>query len=323
MELPYTTVNVFTDKPFEGNPLAIVTITASVSLTQEQKQAIAREFNYSETTFVHETTDSHSSSSSERRFDIFTTHEELPFAGHPTIGTAVFLKPRGVDKLLAKAGPIAIEHTAADSVRAAIPHNTRLHRKRLRDLGPGPHSDAVKQLADAEADAPVFSIVDGMTFALVELPSLEALALAKMGPMNFRKHELLDEGWRDSFITRYYFVRLGSSSSSTTNTDETLDDNDDGSRRVVHRIRTRMIEPDIEDPATGSAACALSSYLSLHVLDGRDLAFEITQGVEMGRRSNIYVDATVGEGPDGARRLETLHLGGKATKVMSGTIFVE
>ncbi|WQF89274.1 Putative phenazine biosynthesis PhzF [Colletotrichum destructivum] len=308
MELPYTTVDVFTDKPFEGNPLAIVTIPASVSLTQEQKQAIAREFNYSETTFVHEIADSSSSSSSERRFDIFTTHEELPFAGHPTVGTAVFLKPRGVDKLLAKAGPIAIEHTAADSVRAAIPHNTHLHQKRLRDLGPGPHSDAVKQLADAEADAPVFSIVDGMTFALIELPSLEALALAKMGPMNFRKHELLDEGWRDSFITRYYFVRLGA---------ETLDGG-----RVVHRIRTRMIEPDLEDPATGSAACALSSYLSLHELAGRDLGFEITQGVEMGRRSNIYVDATVGEGPDGARRLETLHLGGKATRVMSGTIFV-
>ncbi|TIC90678.1 putative isomerase [Colletotrichum higginsianum] len=310
MELPYTTVDVFTDKPFEGNPLAIVTIPASVSLTQEQKQAIAREFNYSETTFVHETAESSSSSSSsERRFDIFTTHEELPFAGHPTIGTAVFLKPRGVDKLLAKAGPIAIEHTAADSVRAAIPHNTHLHRKRLRDLGPGPHSDAVKQLADAEADAPVFSIVDGMTFALIELPSLEALALAKMGPMNFRKHELLDEGRRDSFISRYYFVRLGAP--------ETLDGG-----RVVHRIRTRMIEPDLEDPATGSAACALSSYLSLHELAGRDLGFEITQGVEMGRRSNIFVDATVGEGPDGARRLETLHLGGKATRVMSGTIFV-
>lgn len=69
MELPYTTVDVFTDTPFEGNPLAIVTIPAAVTLTQAQKQAIAREFNYSETTFVHETDDA---SSTTRRFDIFT-----------------------------------------------------------------------------------------------------------------------------------------------------------------------------------------------------------------------------------------------------------
>ncbi|GJC85468.1 putative isomerase PM1503 [Colletotrichum liriopes] len=305
MELPYTTVDVFTDKPFEGNPLAIVTIPASVSLTQEQKQAIAREFNYSETTFVHEVNDP---ASTERRFDIFTTHEELPFAGHPTVGTAIFLKSRGVRKLIAKAGPIAIDETGADSVRAAIPHNTRLHQKRLRDLGPGPYSDAAEELAKAEVNAPVFSIVDGMTFALIELPSLESLALAKMGPMKFHKHELLDEGWRNSFISRYYFVRLGT---------ETVDG------RIVQKIRTRFIEPDLEDPATGSAACALSSYLSLHELSEESLSFEITQGVEMGRRSNIYVDAKVGKGPDGVRKLETLHLGGKATKVMSGTIFLK
>ncbi|KAK2060084.1 phenazine biosynthesis-like protein [Colletotrichum caudatum] len=305
MELPYTTVDVFTDRPFEGNPLAIVTIPASVTLTQEQKQNVAREFNYSETTFVHEVDDP---ASTERRFDIFTTSEELPFAGHPTIGTAVFLKPQGVNKLVAKSGPIDITETGADSVRAAIPHNTRLHQKRLRDLGPGPYSDAVTELAEAEADAPVFSIVKGMTFALIELPSLESLALAKMGPVEFHKQELVDEGWRDTFITRYYFVRLGA---------ETVDG------RTTQKIRTRMIEPGMEDPATGSAACALSGYLSLHVLSEESLSFEITQGVEIGRRSHIYVDVKVGKGPDGVRRLETLHLGGKATRIMSGTIFLK
>lgn len=305
MELPYTTVDVFTDKPFEGNPLAIVTIPASVSLTQAQKQAIAREFNYSETTFVHEVDDP---ASKERRFDIFTTTAELPFAGHPTVGTAIFLKSRGINKLLAKAGPIGIEETGADSVRAAIPHNVRLHQKRLRDLGPGPFSDAPEDLAQAEINAPVFSIVDGMTFALVELPSLEALASAKVGPVEFRKHELLDEGWRETFISRYYFVRLGT---------ETVDG------RVVQKIRTRLVLDAEEDPATGSAACALSSYLSLHELSEDSISFEITQGVEMGRRSNIYIDARVTKGTDGSRKLDTLHLGGKATKVMSGTIFLK
>ncbi|KAK1522684.1 phenazine biosynthesis-like protein [Colletotrichum paranaense] len=305
MELPYTTVDVFTDKPFEGNPLAIVTIPASISLTQGQKQTIAREFNYSETTFVHEVDDP---ASTERRFDIFTPTAELPFAGHPTVGTAIFLKSRGVKKLIAKAGPIEIEETGSESVRAAIPHNTHLHQKRLRDLGPGPYSNATAELANAEVEAPVFSIVNGMTFALVELPSLASLASAKIGPMEFRQQELLDEGWRKTFISRYYFVRLGA---------ETIDG------RVVHKIRTRLIEPDLEDPATGSAACALSSYLSLHEFSEDSLSFEITQGVEMGRRSDIYVDAKLGRGTDGTRKLETLHLGGTATKVMSGTIFLK
>ncbi|OHE95064.1 phenazine biosynthesis-like protein [Colletotrichum orchidophilum] len=305
MELPFTTVDVFTDKPFEGNPLAIVTIPASVSLTQEQKQTIAREFNYSETTFVHEDDDP---ASTERRFDIFKTTVELPFAGHPTVGTAVFLKPRGIKKLIAKAGPIAIDETGPESVRAAIPHNNRLHQKRLRDLGPGPYSNAPPELATAEIEAPVFSIVDGMTFALVELSSLELLASAKIGPIDFRQQELLDEGWRETLISRYYYVRLGT---------ETVDG------RVVHKIRTRLIEPDLEDPATGSAACALSSYLSLFELSGDALSFEITQGVEMGRRSNIYIDTKLGKSADGARKLETLHLGGTARKVMSGTIFLE
>ncbi|KAF9869412.1 hypothetical protein CkaCkLH20_13129 [Colletotrichum karsti] len=302
MELPYTTVDVFTDTPFEGNPLAVVTIPPSVSLTQNQKQAVAREFNYSETTFIHDVDDA---TSAERRFDIFTPETELPFAGHPTIGTAVFLKPKGVTKLHAKAGPISIEETGADSVRAAIPHNVRLHQKRLKDLGSGPFSDAKGDIAVAEENAPIFSIVNGMTFALTELPSLEALGSAKHGPIDFRQDELLDEGWRETFISPYYFVRLGT---------ETIDG------RVVQKIRTRLITPTLEDPATGSAACALSSYLSLHVLKEDSVSFEITQGVEMGRKSNIHTDVTIGQAADGTRLLRTLHLGGKATKVMSGVI---
>ncbi|KAL0938182.1 phenazine biosynthesis-like protein [Colletotrichum truncatum] len=304
MELPYTTVDVFTDKPFEGNPLAIVTIPPGVTLTQEQKQAVAREFNYSETTFVHEVDDT---SSKERRFDIFTPTEELPFAGHPTVGTAVSLKVKGVNKLHAKAGPISIEETGDDSVRAEIPHNVRLHQKRLRDLGPGPFSDSKNEIAAAEINAPVFSIVNGMTFVLTELPSLELLGSLKPGSVDFHQNELVDEGWRKTFISRYFFVRLGT---------ETVDG------RVVQKIRTRLIEPGMEDPATGSAACALSSYLSLHELSGESISFEITQGVEMGRKSNIYVDAVVSQGSDGSRKLQTLHLGGKATKVMSGLITV-
>jgi len=75
--LSFATVDVFTHVRFGGNPLAIVNIPCPVSLSQEQKQAIAREFNYSETVFLHEDT----SSPDGRKVDIFTTTEELPFAG--------------------------------------------------------------------------------------------------------------------------------------------------------------------------------------------------------------------------------------------------
>lgn len=81
-KLDFVVVDVFTAKRYEGNPLAIVRMPPSVKLTQEQKQNIAREFNLSETTFLHEPTDSESAWT----VDIFTVQAELPFAGHPTIG---------------------------------------------------------------------------------------------------------------------------------------------------------------------------------------------------------------------------------------------
>lgn len=114
MPLPFTTIDVFTQTPFKGNPLAVVTIPFGLTLTQTQKQAIAKEFNLSETVFVHDAVEP--SATDERRFDIFTPQAELPFAGHPTIGTAVFLYPKGVRTLIAKAGPIEIE-PALDSAQ--------------------------------------------------------------------------------------------------------------------------------------------------------------------------------------------------------------
>ena len=82
--LQYTTYDVFTQIPFKGNPLAIVKIPEESALSKSEKQTIAREFNYSETVFLH---DGEHESSSIRGVDIFTVTEELPFAGHPVIGT--------------------------------------------------------------------------------------------------------------------------------------------------------------------------------------------------------------------------------------------
>jgi predicted PhzF superfamily epimerase YddE/YHI9 len=306
MALPFTTLDVFTETPFQGNPLAVVTIPPGMVLTQAQKQTIAREFKLSETTFVHDV-EASSTPTDTRRFDIFTPSAEIPFAGHPTIGTAAFLYSSGVRTLLAKAGPISIERTGDGALRAAVPHNIRLHQKRLTCLEPGTIPALRAEVARAEHGAPLFSIVKGMTFALIELPSLEHLGAVTVGSRPDFPVELLDDGWRDGWVTRrYYFVRLSSQCV-------------DGGR-AVHKIRTRMVKLTMEDPATGSAACALSSYLSLYVLKDRSATFEITQGVEMGRESKLLLDVEVATGLDGERKLGALHLGGKAVPVMSGSI---
>jgi PhzF family phenazine biosynthesis protein len=310
MTLPFHILDVFTSTPFLGNPLAVVTIPPNISLTGAQKQRIAKEFNLSETTFVHDIDDR--TATGERRFDIYTPQAELPFAGHPTIGTAVHLHDQGVRTLVAKAGRIDIESANDGSglLRAAIPHNVHLHQNRL----PNPTADRwyveglAKDIAAAEKGAPLFSIVPGMTFALIKLPTLELLGAARVGEPSVLPADLLDDEWCEGWVTRrYYYVRLGSEERDGT---------------VKHRIRTRLIKPAMEDPATGSAACALASYLSLHEVDGSSNAFEIVQGVEMGRDSTILVDVEVGESSSGERVLESVHLGGTAVTVASGSIMV-
>ncbi|TFB06598.1 putative isomerase mll1393 [Trichoderma ghanense] len=319
MELPFITLDVFTTTRFRGNSLAVVTIPASLpnKPTQAQKQAIAREFNLSETVFIHDVPDPAADRS--RVIDIFLTTAEIPFAGHPTIGAAVsLLRPdpasgadqHPVTELVTKAGRIAVVRTGPDSASATVPHNVHLHAKTLTahagifaaDLQP---NEDVRRL---ELAAPVFSLVKGVTFALVELPSLELLARVAVGPVEFKPEGFLDDGWQQGFIGRFYYVRAG---------DKTADD--DGV--PVVGLRTRMVAEGFEDSATGSASSCLAAYLSTHGRDKQTTPtrrYEFTQGVEMGKESSIRVDVNL---KDGA--LDTVLLAGPAVQVMRGTITVE
>ena len=150
-----------------------------------------------------------------------------------------------------------------------------------------------------------------MAFALIKLPSLAHLSAVRVGVAPELPAELLDEGWRGGWITRRYYYVLQESSAQA------------GETSTCH-LRTRMVKvtPAMEDPATGSAACALGSYLSLYRFRAKAMRFEITQGVEMGRESKILIDARVEQDDDGERKLQTLHLGGTAVQVASGTIAV-
>ncbi|RGP80581.1 phenazine biosynthesis [Fusarium longipes] len=310
MSLKFTTLDVFTKTAFEGNPLAVVTIpppSQCPPLTQTQKQRIAREFNLSETVFVHDV--ENQSETNERKIDIFTPKAELPFAGHPTIGTAVFLHSQGVTTMIAKAGKIHLEFDTSGLARAEIPHNVRLHAQRLaRPEYEAGSDEKIAQLAAAEEGARLYSIVNGMTFALIELPSLDMLGAAKIGAMSYISGDLQDEGWKHDFDSRrYYFVLLDGEESS------------DG-KQFVQKVRTRLVKRTTEDPATGSAACALACYLALHKLSRDSIQFRITQGVEMGRESLILVDVVIERDDGGERKVKTVHLGGNAVEVMNGTL---
>ncbi|OOF98793.1 hypothetical protein ASPCADRAFT_204511 [Aspergillus carbonarius ITEM 5010] len=324
--LRFATLDVFTTQPYSGNPLGVVFLPDSPSsspITQEQKQLIAREFNLSETIFIHPTS---KSSPSSRTIDIFTTAEEIPFAGHPTIGAASwFLEhsaneadKENVQTLITKAGPFAISRVLSSqsgAVAAKIAHNVHVHSSRfaLSELL-RLHPSLVPFLNQSRQDSfPVFSIVKGMSQVLVELPSLEALA-ATEGPVSgevipcksVSEGGYLDPGWEGPGLIVVYFYVPGVLDEST-------------GKKV---IRSRMFLRNFEDPATGSAASGLASYLALMGTDaGATVEFDIVQGVEMGRRSDISVAVTVGAGGQ-EKKIETVELRGSAVKVTSGGLVI-
>ncbi|EON67902.1 hypothetical protein W97_07399 [Coniosporium apollinis CBS 100218] len=302
--LSFVTLDVFTEKPFTGNPLAIVEVPLSAALSQDQKQKIAREFNYSETVFLHEREDS---SENTWAIDIFTLDRELPFAGHPVIGTACHVLSsvsRESDEqvirgtFITKAGHVELEYTVTDrTARVSIPHNIHIHQEevshdQVRESQPG-----LGETSSSPQIYPVVSIVKGMTFIMVELSSLEELAA--VATTANRLVPQLDEGWQDSFVGGYFFVRLG--------------ENNGG----ILRLQSRMIEGTLEDPATGSATSGCCAYLAMQSgKPGQTSKFAVNQGVEMGRSSGIGVEATLAD--DGA--VDRIVLIGSAVRVMEGRL---
>jgi PhzF family phenazine biosynthesis protein len=311
--LSFVTLDVFTLTPYEGNPLAIINIPASQRhlLTPSRKQFIAREFNLSESVFIHEQEDP---TKREWVIDIYTTNDELPFAGHPTIGAACYVLglqghagDDGKAVFVTKAGRIPIALVANRGwtrVQADIPHNVHIHKHIIGDIeAPIPGLSSHPKLSKAEMRAPIVSIVKGMTFLLVRLENLEMLALVENTSSELSFHGLLDAGWAEGSVARYYYViEDGEASNGHAGND-------------VTRIRTRMLEEAMEDPATGSAACALGTYLALNGHGTR--RFEIVQGVEMGRRSVIGVEVVIDES---GQMVESVKLSGSAVQAMEGKL---
>lgn len=298
----YVTVDVFTQTQFGGNPLAV--IPDARSIPEDRLQLIAREFNYSETTFVYPPDDpAHTA-----RVRIFTPTDEVPFAGHPNVGTAfvlgrhpdVFGKPVTTRMVFEeKAGLVGIdllrEGNEVVGARVRAPQPLELSKEvDAQDIADCAGLD-IGAVATGIHLPRIVSV--GLPIAVAELVSLEALAMAAPKMDAFAKADARYWDGADRFFT-YLYVRTG-----------------DG----TGQLQARMFAPlsNIpEDPATGSAAAALGAFLA-HLDPRPDLALQIAiaQGIEMGRPSAILVEAAKQSG-----RVERVSIAGRCVPVMQGRL---
>jgi trans-2,3-dihydro-3-hydroxyanthranilate isomerase len=300
MRARYLTADVFTDHRFGGNQLAVFPDARNIE--PGLMQNIAREFNYSETTFVLPPDDpSHTA-----KVRIFTPGGELQFAGHPTVGTAHVLATTGAVTLAGPETRIVLEEGVGPvpvTIRATNgrPEFAQLSAAKLPEVGPPPPSR--ETLADMLSLAPG-DLLDGATppesvscgtpFLFVPLRDRRAVGRARIRGDVWEKA-------LDGYVTNKVFVFA-------------MDPEHAG-----HHVRARMFAPGIgvpEDPATGSACVALGGYLAARDprADGT-LQWIVEQGFEMGRPSILEVEADKKNGRTTAARV-----GGKTVIVCEGAM---
>jgi trans-2,3-dihydro-3-hydroxyanthranilate isomerase len=286
----FVTVDVFTDRRFGGNPLAV--FPDARGLSDAQMQALAAEFNLSETTFVLPPADpTHTA-----RVRIFNRTAEMPFAGHPNVGTGCVLATMGRDKggvllfeEIAGLVEVRIERDGAGAVTGAT-----IAAPQPLSLGQTLPAEVIAPCAGLSpadivttAHAPVAASV-GNPFVIAEVTGA---ALTRAAPVvdAFRR-AAAQFPKLNGRLSLYLYVRDGA------------------------KLRARMFAPlagTFEDPATGSAATPLAALL-LSLGDAADGSWDIVQGVEMGRPSLLRVTAR--RGPDGIRAT----VGGGCVPVLRG-----
>ncbi len=299
-DLNYFVMDVFTSEPLAGNPLAVVMNTCG--LATEQMQAVAREFNLSETTFVERRP-----AEIERvegvRVRIFTPREELPFAGHPTLGTAGVLKmiaPETVEgdtvTLKENVGPIPVRFEAdAGSSKGIFGEMTQ------RDPEFGAELDAtvVARLAgllpdDLDPALPPQVVSTGTAFAIVALRSEGALARLKVNQEDAT-------AWLRDRGARWFYVLAPA-----------LEQSQDG---IEYRARMQFYGG--EDPATGSAAGCAIAYLVARGAVSSGARVHVRQGVEMGRPSDLFLSAK-----RESAKVSDVRVAGSTVLVAKGQLFL-
>ena len=278
----FVTVDVFTAERFGGNPLAV--FPAAHGLTDEAMQLLAAEFNLSETAFVLPPVNPQHHA----RVRIFTPRTELPFAGHPNIGTGYVLARRDPNPpehfVFEEPAGLVRVHIQRDATNQII--GARISAPRSLSIDIAIPEEVIAACARLPLDdvlstahTPLVASV-GIPFVIAELASLDALARANPDPAAFQAAATRFPSIGERFALHLY-VRC------------------DGE---ATRLRARMFAPlggILEDPATGSANAALAALLtSLAPGESGQFSYLITQGIEMGRPSQIIATAhKTAEGP--------------------------
>jgi trans-2,3-dihydro-3-hydroxyanthranilate isomerase len=302
----YLTADVFTDQLFGGNPIAVV--LDAVGLSTQQMQAIATEFNYSETTFVLPPKNpAHTA-----HVRIFTARTEVPFAGHPNIGTA-FLLARAresngapaVDGFVFEeaAGlvPLSLLRARGEPVGAELraPEPLSIHSRVAPEVAARCLSLQSEDIADAIHAPQIVSV--GLPFVVVELVSRDALHRAK--PNLSAYESLLPLDGADSIFA---YVRANSAGA-------------DGAETVLHARMFSPFDGTLEDPATGSATAATIALLAtLGKQPDTQRHWRVHQGVDMGRPS-LLLGRT--ESRNGV--VVATHVSGHCVPVMEGSFVLK
>ncbi len=275
VNLNYFVVDVFTNVPLAGNPLAVVMNTCG--LATERMQAIAREFNLSETTFVERRSVA-TELAEGVRVRIFTTQEELPFAGHPTLGTASVLKLYAPDTLQGdivtlalNVGPVPVrfEQRAGESA-GLFGEMTQRNPEFGEELDDCAEVAPLLGLTVEDVDPALKPqiVSTGNAFAIVVLRSLQALEKLKV-------NQDKATAWLREHSARWFYVLAPTP--------------DQGLESAKYRARMQFYGG--EDPATGSAAGCAISYLVARGAVNSDTRIHLRQGIEIGRPSDLFLTA--------------------------------
>jgi trans-2,3-dihydro-3-hydroxyanthranilate isomerase len=300
----FVQLDVFTQTPLTGNQLAV--FTDARGLDDREMQSIAREMNFSETTFILPR-DPVTEDKEGNKVRIFTVAEELPFAGHPTLGTALQLYASDSGPDSEKADEIALDLKAGKIPVRFTPNSKNAGREqvdgqvfgemRQRDpeFGVTFTREEVARVIGIAADEipsewPIQVVSTGLAFAIVGIRNQKILTNLNFSPAK------ATEFLKNSDAKFFYFV-------CPQRNEKRLE------------VRARMFMYGGEDPATGSAAGCAASWMVQHGIANNDEQVLIRQGVEMQRPSEIHVRAT----RDG-QGVTNVRVGGYAVEVLRGTV---
>ena len=284
--------DVFSSRPLEGNSLAV--FLDGRGLTDPEMQALAKEMNLSETTFI---LPRDPATERERgiRVRIFTVREELPFAGHPTLGTAFALRghsgaAQAVLELNVGKVPVSFEDSADGPAFGEMtqvnPTFGIQHEREAIARATGLRAD------DFDDSLPIETVSTGLPYTVTPLKSLAVMRNLQIDVKRATEYLSQTDGRFFYFVTR-----------------ETVD------REA--RLHARMLFYNGEDPATGSAGGCTAAWMVAHGVAKPDERVLIEQGIEMKRPSRIFVRASRSD-----NRIVNVRVGGNAVEILRGEVFL-